>query len=123
MSLEGLVPRSPIEPVTNGRSSGSAALPLRAFATPQPRMSAASLTSSAAPNTPAPISMATLSPLFSTSAAPDVLILRDHARGIGEPDLGEDRAVGAGRFFVVHLGYVVRHDDAGDRAGGLRDAD
>src|SRR5215208_2939504 len=42
--------------------------------------------------------------------------------GVREPDLGEDRTVRARRFFVVHLSHVVRHDDAGDRAGGLRDA-
>ena len=31
--------------------------------------------------------------------------------------------MGAGRLLVVGLGHVVWHDDAGDRAGGLRDAD
>ena len=43
----GLVPRSPIEPVTHGRSSGSAALPSSALATPAPSSSATSITSAA----------------------------------------------------------------------------
>src|SRR5215217_9350655 len=53
MSFEGLVPSSPIEPVTKGRSSGNAALPLSALATPHPKRSATSLSSSAASKAPA----------------------------------------------------------------------
>ena len=58
-----------MEPVTKGRSSGSAALPRSALATPQPRMSATAITSSIARKVPAPMSMATFVPAFSTSAA------------------------------------------------------
>src|SRR5215213_9783469 len=120
MSFEGLVPSKPIEPVTNGKSSGSAARPLRAFATPHPRMSAASFTSSAALNAPAPINMATFSPEFSTSAARRKSSSCGITRGGGaESDLGEDRAMSARRLLIVGLG----HDDAGNRAGRLRDAD
>ena len=43
MSAEGLVPSRPIEPVTKGRSSGSAARPLSALATPAPSRSATSI--------------------------------------------------------------------------------
>src|SRR5215208_6349763 len=124
MSFEGLVPSKPIEPVTKGRSSGSAARPLRAFATPHPRMSTASFTSSAALNAPAPINMATFSPEFSTSAARRKSSSCGITRGGGgESDLGEDRAMSARRLLIVGLGHVVGHDDAGNRAGRLRDAD
>ena len=63
------VPSSPIEPVSQGRSSGSASRPLSARATPQPRMSATCSTSSAASLAPWPISIATFSPALSTSEA------------------------------------------------------
>ena len=65
----GRVPSRPIEPVTNGRSSGTAALPSSAFATPAPSVSATSTTSSAAPSAPAPTSIATFSPSLRMSAA------------------------------------------------------
>ena len=65
----GLVPSRPMQPVTNGRSSGSTDLPSKALATPAPSISAISTTSSAAPNAPAPIRIATFLPAFSTSAA------------------------------------------------------
>src|SRR5215217_5717194 len=55
--------------------------------------------------------------------AAQVLALRYHARGGGESDLGEDRAMSARRLLIVGLGHVVGHDDAGNRAGRLRDAD
>ncbi|CAM5713565.1 hypothetical protein SALBM135S_05003 [Streptomyces alboniger] len=69
ISYEGLVPRRPMDPVTNGRSSGSASLPSSALATPAPRTSATSTTSARAPRAPCPISTATFSPAFRTSAA------------------------------------------------------
>ena len=65
----GLVPRRPIEPVTNGRSSGTTALPSSALAIPAPSRSATSSTSSEAPSAPAPTSMATFLPALRTSAA------------------------------------------------------
>jgi hypothetical protein len=68
-SDDAFVPSSPSEPVTNGRSSGSAARPLSALATPAPSASATATTSSAAPAAPWPISIATRDPAFSTSAA------------------------------------------------------
>jgi hypothetical protein len=49
MSQLALVPRMPIEPVTQGRSSGRAALPSRALAAPACRRSATAITSSVAP--------------------------------------------------------------------------
>ena len=69
MSAEGLVPSSPIEPVTNGSSSGRTAIPFSALATPAPRTAAASTSSCSAPLAPWPIRIATLLPAFSTSAA------------------------------------------------------
>src|SRR5438552_6536167 len=45
---DGFVPSRPIAPVTYGRSSGTAALPSSAFATPAPSFSATSITSSVA---------------------------------------------------------------------------
>ena len=48
MSQLGLLPSRPIEPVQNGSSSGMTALPNNALATPAPRMSATSITSSVA---------------------------------------------------------------------------
>ena len=65
----GLVPRSPIEPVTYGSSSGTTALPRSAFATPARSRSATAITSSVASSAPAPTSMATFLPLLRTSAA------------------------------------------------------
>ena len=65
----GRVPSSPIDPVTKGRSSGTAALPRSALATPAPSISATSMTSCAAFRAPAPTSIATRSPALSTSAA------------------------------------------------------
>jgi hypothetical protein len=69
MSFDGLVPSRPIEPVTYGSVSGSAARPFSAFATPQPSSSALSMTSRSAPIAPWPISIATFSPAFRISAA------------------------------------------------------
>ena len=69
ISQLALVPRRPIAPVTPGRSSGSAALPRSALATPAPRVSATCSTSSAACMAPAPTSIATFLPSLSTSAA------------------------------------------------------
>lgn len=65
----GLVPKRPMVPVTQGRSSGSAALPKSALAQPAPSRSATAMTSSAAFRVPALISIATFLPAFSTSAA------------------------------------------------------
>jgi hypothetical protein len=65
----GFVPSRPIDPVTQGRSSGSTALPSSAFATPAPSRSATCATSSDAPSAPWPTSIATFAPAFSTSAA------------------------------------------------------
>jgi hypothetical protein len=65
----GRVPSRPIDPVTNGRSSGSAALPSKAFAAPAPNTSQASISSRLAPRPPAPISSATREPALSSSAA------------------------------------------------------
>ncbi len=65
----GLVPSRPMEPVTQGRSSGSAALPSSALATPAPSFSAIAITSSVACSAPAPTRIATFLPAFSTSAA------------------------------------------------------
>jgi hypothetical protein len=65
----GFVPRSPMEPVTKGRSSGTAALPRSAFAMPAPRSSAVSMSSSVACSAPAPARMATFLPALRISAA------------------------------------------------------
>lgn len=69
MSAEGFVPSRPIVPVTNGRSSGTAARPFSALAMPAPSTSATSMTSSVAPLAPWPMSIATLAPALSASAA------------------------------------------------------
>ena len=69
MSDDGLEPSRPMVPVTQGRSSGSAALPSRALAAPAFSLSAMAMTSSVAWSAPAPTRMATFLPLFSTSAA------------------------------------------------------
>ncbi len=84
-SQEGSRPIGPIPPVTNGRSSGTAAMPKRALATPAPRRSAASITSSVAPEAPAPTRMATLSPELSTSAARSRSSSRGKTRGSEYP--------------------------------------
>ena len=66
---DGFVPSRPIAPVTNGRSSGTAAFPSSAFATPAPSVSAVSITSSVACSAPWPTSIATFLPAFRRSAA------------------------------------------------------
>ena len=48
MSQLGFVPSNPIDPVTHGNSSGNAALPSSALATPAPSLSATAITSSVA---------------------------------------------------------------------------
>src|SRR4029450_7074072 len=58
----GFVPSRPMEPVTNGRSSGTTVRPSSALATPAPRSSAAWITSSRAPSAPCATSIATFSP-------------------------------------------------------------
>src|SRR5436305_980445 len=82
---DGFVPSRPIAPVTNGRSSGTAALPSSAFATPAPSVSATSITSSVACSAPWPTSIATLSPLLRISAAADLArplgVCTRHERG------------------------------------------
>ncbi len=69
MSQDGLVPSRPRPPVTNGRSSGTAALPSSALATPAPSLFATAITSSVASRQPAPTSMATFLPSFRIFAA------------------------------------------------------
>jgi hypothetical protein len=58
-----------MDPVQNGTSSGTTALPSRALAMPAPSRSAVAITSSVAPSAPAPTSIATRSPALSTVAA------------------------------------------------------
>jgi hypothetical protein len=65
----GLVPSKPIDPVTQGNSSGRAALPSSALATPVLSLSATAMTSSVAFSAPAPTRIATFLPAFNTSAA------------------------------------------------------
>ena len=91
----GRVPSSPIEPVTKGRSSGSAALPSSALATPAPSSSAISITSSVACSAPAPTSIATRSPAFSTSAARSSSRVGGNDPRSGEADARVHRAVNA----------------------------
>ena len=69
MSQLGFVPNKPMLPVQNGTSSGTAALPNSALATPAPRASATAITSSVACSAPWPTSIATFSPALRMSAA------------------------------------------------------
>ena len=69
MSQDGLVPSRPSDPVTYGRSSGTAARPSSALATPAPSLFATAITSSGASRQPAPTSMATFLPSFRILAA------------------------------------------------------
>src|SRR4051794_7905122 len=64
-------------PVTQGRSSGNAALPSRAFATPALSFSATAITSSVAFRAPAPTRIATFSPAFSRDLDSELQRLRD----------------------------------------------
>ncbi len=68
-SQDGLVPSRPSEPVTHGRSSGTAALPSSALAQPACSLSATAITSSVASSAPAPTSIATFLPEFRIAAA------------------------------------------------------
>src|SRR3954453_16602740 len=68
-SQDGFVPSKPIDPVTQGRSSGNAALPSSALATPALSLLATAITSSVACSAPAPTRIATFVPAFSASAA------------------------------------------------------
>jgi hypothetical protein len=63
------VPSSPMEPVTQGRVSGSTALPRSAFAAPASRRSAMAMTCADAPRAPSPTRIATRLPLLRTLAA------------------------------------------------------
>src|SRR5690348_10361594 len=116
----GLVPSKPIEPVTKGNSSGSAALPSSALATPAPSSSATSITSSRAPSAPAPTRIATLLPAFSRSAA----CCRSCSVGTTRCAITEARVHGAmfARRLLDGLGFleIVGNDDAGDCTFGDR---
>ena len=105
MSQLGLVPRRPIDPVTNGSSSGTAALPSSAFATPAPSVSATSTTSAPAPRAPAPTSIATFSPSFRMSAARCRSAADGTMTGRRIADRGVDRSMRmGGRLDGVHRG-------------------
>ncbi len=82
---DGFVPSRPMEPVTQGRSSGRTALPRSAFATPAPRTSATSVTSCVARSAPAPTSIATRRPAFRTSAARRRSFSAGTTRGADQP--------------------------------------
>src|SRR3954454_20761639 len=123
MSVQlGLVPRSPIDPVTYGTSSSSAARPSRAFATPAPSLSAICITCSWAPSAPRPTRFATFSPASRISAARFRSASCGTTRGALQP--GDEWIVpclnggsGTGRL----LAEVVRDDDAGHLALVERD--
>src|SRR6266480_306164 len=92
---DGFVPSRPIAPVTNGRSSGTAAFPSSAFATPAPSVSAVSITSSVA--------------------------CRDDGRA-SKPGRGVDRSMLARRLLDRRLfRQVVGNDQTGDVALCERD--
>jgi hypothetical protein len=94
-SQDGLVPRSPMDPVTKGRSSGTAAFPSSAFATPHPG--------------PRPLA----------SDRP-----REAVRRTGVADAGMNGPMLARRLLDgIQLLTVFRHDDAGNRPLGSRDPD
>ncbi|SKS07826.1 Uncharacterised protein [Mycobacteroides abscessus subsp. abscessus] len=79
-----VVPSRPIDPVTQGRSSGSTSLPNSAFATPAPKRSATAVSSATHPRAPCPTSRATFLPELSKSAA----ALRASGEGIErDPDM------------------------------------
>ena len=109
------------DPVTKGRSSGTTALPSSALATPACSRSATAITSSVASSAPAPTSMATFLPLLRTSAA------ARSARFVGQfgrpriAHAGMRRAVRHRRILVRQELQIVRQNDAGDRALGVRD--
>ena len=117
----GLVPSRPIEPVTHGRSSGNAALPSSALATPAPSLSATAMTSSVARSAPAPTRIATFLPAFSTSAARRRSASYGTTFGFAEADAGMHRAVLARRFLVGRFLQIVGQHDGGDAA--LADGD
>src|SRR2546423_626042 len=89
----GVVPNRPSPPVTKGRSSGSAALPSKALATPAPSSSATSVTSSPASIAPAPINMVTF-----------LLVV---AAESGTSRLAHNRQDG----LVIHFGVVEPGDE------------
>src|SRR3569833_1994519 len=112
-----------MEPVTNGSSSGNTALPSSASAMPAPSKPATSITSSAAPIAPAPISMATRRPSFSTAAARSRSVGRQHPRrAVADTRMQGSmhvRGLRHGRHFLD----IVRNDDARHGAHRLGDAE
>ena len=119
----GFVPSSPMEPVTYGRSSGSAALPRRAFATPAPSRSAISFTSADGAHRALPDehrdALASVQDLGRLAQ----FGLGRHDAGLGVPDRGVNRPVGVRRrLHRIFPLDVVGDDDAGHGALGLRDS-
>jgi hypothetical protein len=123
MSFDGLVPSRPIEPVTYGSVSGSAARPFSAFATPQPRQLRAlhdlALGADRALADQHRDLLAGVQDLRRTS---QLGVTGQRAR-LRVADARVRRAMGAARLRVRHLLDVGRHDDAGRRARRQRDAD
>ena len=68
-SCDGFEPSSPIAPVVNGLSSGTAALPRSGFTIGAPRRSATASSSVAAPRAPRPARMTIFFPALSSCAA------------------------------------------------------
>ena len=96
---DGRVPSTPMQPVVNGWSSGTAALPGRDLTTGPATASATASSSSRASSAPAPTSRATRPPWLSTSAA------RCRSASGGTPG----PAVNSGAVGGVPVGVVSIH--------------
>ena len=121
-SQDGLVPSRPSEPVTQGSSSGRAALPSSALATPACSFSATAITSSVARSAPAPTSMATLLAGVEHGGRPMQQVIARQLRRPCVADAGMSGAVGHRRLLVGQLLQVIGNDDAGDGSPRRRDA-
>ena len=111
-SSDGRVPSTPMQPVVEGWSSGTAALPGRDLTTGAATASATASSSSRASSPPAPTSRATRAPWLSTPAARS----RSASGGMPGP------AVNSGAVGGVPVGVVSIHglvsDAVSSRPGG-----
>ncbi len=113
----------PIEPVTHGRSSGSAALPSSALAAPASSRSATAMTSSVARERAGADQHGDLLAAVEHFGGAAQIGVIGHGLRLGEADAGMDRAVLARRILVRHVLEIVGQDDRRHAALAERDAD
>ena len=114
-SQDGLVPRRPIEPVTQGSSLGSVALPRRAFAAPAPSRSATAITSSVACKGGADQESDVLAGVQDVGGATQIRLVRDGLRSLVTHPRTQ-RAMFTRRLGILHLLQVIRQYESLRRA-------